>query len=79
MHATNIDQLGGVDQVFSMQMEHRLERHLGENSRLVVVKNVGHVASLEKSKVVCKSIISYFQEPASSASIGGKVGNGCNY
>ena len=29
MHATNIDQLGGVDQVFSMQMEHRLERSVG--------------------------------------------------
>jgi hypothetical protein len=68
-------------QTYYLLLNHNLifHRHLGENSRLVVVKNVGHVASLEKSKVVCKSIISYFQEPASSASIGGKVGNGCNY
>ncbi|XP_066350070.1 uncharacterized protein [Miscanthus floridulus] len=63
---------GEQDQVFPMELAHRLERHLGENSRLVVVKNAGHAANLEKSKEVCKSIIDFFQEPASSASIGGK-------
>ena len=55
-----------------------LFRHLGENSRLVVVKNAGHAANLEKSKEVCKSIIDYFQETASSASIRVRVGNGCD-
>ncbi|GJN31663.1 hypothetical protein PR202_gb20086 [Eleusine coracana subsp. coracana] len=41
---------GEKDQVFPMELAHRLERHLGENSRLVVVKNAGHAANLEKSK-----------------------------
>ena len=53
-------------------------RHLGENSRLIVVKNAGHAANLEKSKEVCKSIIDFFQEPAPSASIEGKVGISCD-
>uniref|UniRef100_A0A804LL90 AB hydrolase-1 domain-containing protein n=1 Tax=Zea mays TaxID=4577 RepID=A0A804LL90_MAIZE len=57
---------GEQDQVFPMELAHRLERHLGESSRLVVVKNAGHAANLEKSKEVCKSIIDYFQEPGSS-------------
>lgn len=53
-------------------------RHLGDNSRLVVVKNAGHAANIEKSKEVCKIMVDYFQETAnSSASIRGKVGTGC--
>lgn len=46
-------------------------RHLGDNSRLVVVKNAGHAANIEKSKEVCKTIVEYFQEQDSSPSTGG--------
>ncbi|KAK8445785.1 hypothetical protein SEVIR_9G385100v4 [Setaria viridis] len=60
------------DQVFPMELAHRLERHLGDNSRLVVVKNAGHAANIEKSKEVCKSIVEYFQEQDSNASTGGR-------
>ncbi|KAL6594042.1 hypothetical protein ACP70R_048943 [Stipagrostis hirtigluma subsp. patula] len=65
---------GEQDQVFPMELAHRLERHLGEKSRLVVVKNAGHAANLEKSNEVCKNIIEYFQEPVSNSSTGEKVG-----
>ncbi|XP_062211445.1 uncharacterized protein LOC133912620 isoform X2 [Phragmites australis] len=69
---------GERDQVFPMELAHRLERHLGDKSRLVVVKNAGHAANLEKSKEVCKNIIEYFREPVSNASTGGKVCTGCS-
>ncbi|KAL5209566.1 hypothetical protein ABZP36_005189 [Zizania latifolia] len=54
---------GEQDQVFPIELAHRLERHLGENSRLVVIKNAGHAVNLEKAKEVCKAIVDYFQEP----------------
>ncbi|PUZ40848.1 hypothetical protein GQ55_9G455600 [Panicum hallii var. hallii] len=66
---------GEQDQVFPMELAHRLERHLGDNSRLVVVKNAGHAANIEKSKEVCKIIVDYFQEPDSSVSMGGRRGS----
>jgi hypothetical protein len=50
-----------------------LSRHLENNSRLVVVKNAGHAANLEKSKEVCRNIVEYLQEPVSVASTGEKV------
>ncbi|KAG8097321.1 hypothetical protein GUJ93_ZPchr0013g35447 [Zizania palustris] len=54
---------GEQDQVFPMELAHRLERHIGENSRLVVIKNAGHAVNLEKPKEVCKAIVDYLQEP----------------
>ncbi|CAL4922963.1 unnamed protein product [Urochloa decumbens] len=63
---------GEQDQVFPMELAHRLERHLGDNSRLVVVKNAGHAANIEKSKEVCKIIVDYFEESDSSSSDGGR-------
>uniref|UniRef100_A0A0D9VUR9 AB hydrolase-1 domain-containing protein n=1 Tax=Leersia perrieri TaxID=77586 RepID=A0A0D9VUR9_9ORYZ len=65
---------GEQDQVFPMELAHRLERHLGENSRLVVIKNAGHAVNLEKSKEVCKNLIEYLNEPVSNASGGEKGG-----
>uniref|UniRef100_A0ACD5XLZ5 Uncharacterized protein n=1 Tax=Avena sativa TaxID=4498 RepID=A0ACD5XLZ5_AVESA len=56
---------GEKDQVFPLELAHRLQRHLGENSRLVVVKNAGHAVNLEKGKEVCKNIIEHLQEPGS--------------
>ncbi|KAK3147060.1 hypothetical protein QOZ80_3BG0277560 [Eleusine coracana subsp. coracana] len=68
---------GEKDQVFPMELAHRLERHLGENSRLVVVKNAGHAANLEKSKEVCRNIVEYLQQPVPDASTAGKEVQKC--
>ncbi|XP_062233101.1 uncharacterized protein LOC133930460 [Phragmites australis] len=62
---------GEQDQVFPMELAAWYNMHLEENSRLVVVKNAGHAANLEKSKEVCNNIIEYLQEPFSDASIWG--------
>lgn len=59
---------GEQDQVFPMELAHRLQRHLEENSRLVVIRNAGHAVSLEKPKEVCRSIIEFFREPVAEAS-----------
>uniref|UniRef100_J3LPD5 AB hydrolase-1 domain-containing protein n=2 Tax=Oryza brachyantha TaxID=4533 RepID=J3LPD5_ORYBR len=58
---------GEQDQVFPMELAHRLQSHLKENSRLVVIKNAGHAVNLEKSKEVCRNIIEYLREPVSIA------------
>jgi hypothetical protein len=55
-----------------------LSRHLGESSRLVVVKKAGHAVNLEKDKEVCKNIIEHLQEPVLKDESGGeKVCIGC--
>ncbi|EEE59177.1 hypothetical protein OsJ_11103 [Oryza sativa Japonica Group] len=63
---------GEQDQVFPMELAHRLERHLGEKSRLVVIKKAGHAVNLEKDKEVCKNIVEYLREPILSALNGEK-------
>uniref|UniRef100_A0A0E0D1G7 AB hydrolase-1 domain-containing protein n=1 Tax=Oryza meridionalis TaxID=40149 RepID=A0A0E0D1G7_9ORYZ len=63
---------GEQDQVFPMELAHRLERHLGEKSRLVVIKKAGHAVNLEKDKEVCKNIVQYLREPILSAPNGEK-------
>uniref|UniRef100_A0A0D9X1M7 AB hydrolase-1 domain-containing protein n=1 Tax=Leersia perrieri TaxID=77586 RepID=A0A0D9X1M7_9ORYZ len=58
---------GERDRVFPMELAHRLKRHLGDNSRLVVIRNAGHAVNLEKPKDVCRNIIEFFQEPVAEA------------
>lgn len=41
---------GEQDQVFPLELGHRLNRHLEENSQLVVIKHAGHAVNLEKPK-----------------------------
>ncbi|TVU46783.1 hypothetical protein EJB05_06344 [Eragrostis curvula] len=62
---------GEQDQVFPLELAHRLERHLGDNSRLVILKNAGHAANLEKSKDVCRNIVEYLKEQVSNPSTNG--------
>lgn len=50
-----------------------MNRHLGEKSRLVVIKKAGHAVNLEKDKEVCKNIVEYLREPILSALNGEKV------
>ncbi|XP_050210595.1 uncharacterized protein LOC126660919 [Mercurialis annua] len=41
---------GEQDQIFPLELGHRLQRHLGENAELVIIKDAGHAVNLEKSK-----------------------------
>ncbi|XP_058773182.1 uncharacterized protein LOC131647286 isoform X2 [Vicia villosa] len=50
---------GEQDQVFPLELAHRLKRHLGENAQLVVVKNAGHAINMEKPKKQYKILKSF--------------------
>ncbi|KAI3752855.1 hypothetical protein L2E82_24894 [Cichorium intybus] len=47
---------GDKDQIFPLILGERLQRHLGENSRLVVIANAGHAVNLEKAKEFAKHL-----------------------
>ncbi|KAK1308155.1 hypothetical protein QJS10_CPA09g00606 [Acorus calamus] len=56
---------GEQDQIFPLELGHRLNRHLEENSRLVVIKNAGHAINLEKPKEFCKHLKAFLaNEPS---------------
>ncbi|GAB4853317.1 hypothetical protein Ancab_017496 [Ancistrocladus abbreviatus] len=50
---------GEEDQVFPLELGYRLQRHLGKNSELVVIKNAGHAVNIEKSKEFIKNLKSF--------------------
>ncbi|KAG4959024.1 hypothetical protein AAZX31_13G073100 [Glycine max] len=50
---------GEHDQVFPLELAHRLKRHLGDNAQLVVIKNAGHAFNVEKSKEFFSILKSY--------------------
>ncbi|EPS57377.1 hypothetical protein M569_17440, partial [Genlisea aurea] len=41
---------GEKDQIFPLELAHRLQRHLGEIAEMEVIKNTGHACIFEKSK-----------------------------
>lgn len=41
---------GEHDQLFPLELGHRLKRHLGDNAQIVVIKNTGHAFCAEKAK-----------------------------
>ncbi|KAK1554744.1 hypothetical protein Q3G72_016689 [Acer saccharum] len=41
---------GEYDQIFPLELGHRLKRHLGDNAELVIIKNAGHAFNVEKPK-----------------------------
>lgn len=47
---------GDQDQVFPLELGHRLKRHIGENAQMVVIKNAGHAVNLEKAKEFSKHL-----------------------
>ncbi|KAJ6413623.1 hypothetical protein OIU84_006428 [Salix udensis] len=51
---------GEHDQVFPLELAHRLKRHIGDNAELVVIKNVGHALNVEKPKELYKHLKSFF-------------------
>ncbi|KAA8528283.1 hypothetical protein F0562_035638 [Nyssa sinensis] len=54
---------GDQDQIFPLELGHRLKRHLGENAELVVIKNTGHAFIVEKPKEVYKHFKSFLVAP----------------
>ncbi|KAM7482286.1 hypothetical protein LguiB_006869 [Lonicera macranthoides] len=47
---------GEEDQIFPLELGIRLQRHIGERARLVVIKNAGHAVNLEKAKEFAKHL-----------------------
>lgn len=50
---------GDSDQVFPLELGHRLKRHLGDNAELVIVKHCGHAINIEKPKELYKHMKSF--------------------
>ncbi|RQO85580.1 hypothetical protein POPTR_001G313100v4 [Populus trichocarpa] len=59
---------GEKDQIFPVELGHRLKRHVGESSQLVIVKNAGHAVNLEKAKEFAKHLKSFLIDSAASPS-----------
>lgn len=54
---------GEQDQIFPLELAHRLKRHLGENAGLKVIKNAGHAINVEGSKEMYKHMKSFLIDP----------------
>ncbi|KAJ1382003.1 Epoxide hydrolase-like [Sesbania bispinosa] len=54
---------GEQDQVFPLELAHRLKRHVGEKAQLVVIKNAGHAINIEKPKELYKNLKSFLINP----------------
>ncbi|KZV44492.1 Alpha/beta-Hydrolases superfamily protein isoform 1 [Dorcoceras hygrometricum] len=57
---------GEHDQIFPLELAHRLKRHLEHNSQLVILKNAGHAINMEKPKELYSHIV-ILECPASSS------------
>ncbi|KAJ0988413.1 hypothetical protein J5N97_006769 [Dioscorea zingiberensis] len=58
---------GEQDQIFPLELGHRLKRHLEENSQLVIIKDAGHAVNLEKAKEFSKHIIAFMLDSPTKA------------
>ncbi|KAL7199819.1 hypothetical protein ACSBR2_022010 [Camellia fascicularis] len=47
---------GEQDQIFPLELGHRLKSHVGENAELVIIKNGGHAVNLERPKEFTKHL-----------------------
>ncbi|KAL8262574.1 hypothetical protein R6Q59_023923 [Mikania micrantha] len=45
---------GEHDEIFPLELGHRLKRHLGENAELVVLNKTGHAINIEQPKELCR-------------------------
>ncbi|KAK6923389.1 Alpha/beta hydrolase fold-1 [Dillenia turbinata] len=50
---------GEHDRVFPLELAHRLQRHVGDNAQLVIIKDAGHALNAEKPKELYKYIKSF--------------------
>lgn len=55
---------GEQDQVFPLELAHRLKRHVGEKAQLVVITNAGHAINVEKPNELCKNLKSFLIDPS---------------
>ncbi|CAD5317537.1 unnamed protein product [Arabidopsis thaliana] len=53
---------GEHDQVFPLEMGKRLEKHVGDNGKLVIIKRTGHIFNFEKPKKFIKLLKSFLLE-----------------
>ncbi|CAN8233961.1 unnamed protein product [Cochlearia groenlandica] len=60
---------GEHDQVFPLEMGKRLEKHIGDNGRLVVIKKTGHVFIYEKPKTCYKLLKPFLLQTKSKVKI----------
>ncbi|WOH11595.1 hypothetical protein DCAR_0831085 [Daucus carota subsp. sativus] len=58
---------GDQDQIFPIELGHRLQRHIGESARLVIIENAGHAVNLEKSKDFIKHLKEFLDEDVTAA------------
>ncbi|PPD92999.1 hypothetical protein GOBAR_DD10031 [Gossypium barbadense] len=61
---------GEHDQIFPLELGHRLKRHLGDNAELVIIKNAGHAINAEKPKELFKHLKYFLIDPLSRAKPG---------
>ncbi|KAK8717325.1 hypothetical protein V6N13_044597 [Hibiscus sabdariffa] len=67
---------GEHDQIFPLELSHRLKRHLGDDAELVIIRNAGHAINVEKPKELYKHFKSFLIDslPPSKS---GNNSNGC--
>ncbi|KAL0365151.1 UNVERIFIED_CONTAM: hypothetical protein Sangu_0612700 [Sesamum angustifolium] len=47
------------DRIFPKELGYRLEKHIGDNAKLVMIKNAGHAVNIEKPKEFAKNLKSF--------------------
>ncbi|GMI72367.1 hypothetical protein like AT1G17430 [Hibiscus trionum] len=50
---------GDRDKVFPLELAYKLQRHLGSNARLEIIKNAGHAANMESPDELNRLILSF--------------------
>ncbi|XP_071929672.1 uncharacterized protein [Coffea arabica] len=58
---------GEQDQIFPVELGHRMKRHIGENARIEVIKHAGHGVNLEKPKEFNKHLKTFLVDSSDSA------------
>lgn len=56
---------GEHDKIFPLELGYRLQRHIGDNARIEVIKNAGHALNIEKPKEFVKHLKSFLLENGS--------------
>ncbi|XP_058771735.1 uncharacterized protein LOC131645094 [Vicia villosa] len=59
---------GEQDQIFPLELGHRLKRHIGEHAQMGIIKNAGHALNIEKSKEFARHLKSFLIDSESRSS-----------
>ncbi|XP_047946879.1 uncharacterized hydrolase YugF-like [Salvia hispanica] len=57
---------GEQDKIFPLELGFRLQRHIGDNARIKVIKNAGHALNIEKPREFAKHLKAFLIEDSSS-------------